>query len=128
MFPSCATILCGHSNSPADLIASIQGHLGHYKDGTEKIIVFDKYQDVSAKDHERMQQADKIILHYDLSITSPLAKRDAILKSKNNNRRLASVLGSFSLGENAMMDTREDGAFGDQEADIMMISYVLEAA
>ncbi len=29
-----------------DLIASTQGCLGHYKDSTEEIIVFDKYQDI----------------------------------------------------------------------------------
>ncbi len=122
-------IVWPHSGSHTDLIASTQRHLGHYEDGTEKIIVFDKYQYVSAMDHERMWQAGgEVILNYEFSIASPLPKRDAILKSKNNNWRLASVLGTFSLGENATMDTREDGAFSDQEADITMISYVLEAA
>ncbi len=75
-----------------------------------------------------MRQAGEVILKYEFSIASPLAKRDATLKSKNNNWRLASVLSTFSLGENAMMDTRDDGAFGEQEVDITMISYVLEAA
>ncbi len=121
-------IVWPHGGSPADLITSIQGRLGHYPDGTEKIIVFDKYQDVSAKDNERMRRAGEVILDYELSITSPLPKRDGILKSKNNKWRLASVLGTFSLGENATMDTQDDGAFGHDEADITMISYILEAA
>ncbi len=36
---------------------------------------------------------------------------------------MVSVLGTISLGENATMETREDGAFGHDEADITMISY-----
>jgi len=121
-------IVWPHGGSPTDLIASIQGRLSHYPFGTEKILVFDKYHDVSAKDHERMRRAGEVIIDYELSITSSLPKRDAILKSKNNKRKLASVLHTFSLGESYRMDTADDGAFGHDEADITMISYVLEAA
>ncbi len=39
-------IVWPHGGGPTDLIASIQGRSGHYKDGTETIIVFDNYQDV----------------------------------------------------------------------------------
>jgi hypothetical protein len=121
-------IVWPHGGSPSDLIASIHGRLSHYPDGTEKIIVFDKYEDISAKDHERIRQAGEVIIDYELSITSPLPKRDAILKSKNNKRSLASVLCTFNVGENVTMDTRDDDAFGHDEADITMISYVLQAA
>ena len=109
-------------------MSSIQGRLSHYPAATEKIVVFDKYQDVSAKDHERMCQAGDIIIDYELSIASPLPKRDVILKSKNNKRRLASMLYTFTVDDNVTMDTRDDGAFGHDEADITMISYVLVAA
>ncbi len=103
---------------PLFAYASIQGHLCHYTDGTEKIIVFDKYQDVSAKDHERMlvMLSRLRAFHYQSS-----AQKGCNLKSKNNKWRLASVLGTFSLGENAMMETRDDGAFGHDEADITII-------
>jgi hypothetical protein len=50
------------------------------------------------------------------------------MKSKNNKKRLASVLGSFNYGENITVETHEDCAFGHDEADVTMISYVLEAA
>jgi hypothetical protein len=106
----------------------IQGRLNRYPDGTEKIVVFDKYQEVSAKDHERMRRAGEIIIDYELSLTSPLPKRDAILKSKNNKRMLASILSTFYLGDNVTMETQDDGVFGHDEADVTMISYVLEAA
>ena len=121
-------IVWPHGGSPSDLIASIQGRLNHYPDDTEKILVFDKYQGVSAKDHERMRRTGDVIIYSDLSITSPLPKRDVILRSKNNKRTLASVLRTSTVGKNWTMDTQDDGAFGHDEADITMISYVLDAA
>ena len=62
--------------------------------------MFDKYEEVSAKDHERTRHAGEVTISYELSITSPLPNRDVILKSKGNKRRLASMLCTFSLGEN----------------------------
>ncbi|XP_014676492.1 PREDICTED: uncharacterized protein LOC106816405 [Priapulus caudatus] len=121
-------IMWPHGGSPSDLIASIQCRLSRYPDGIAKIIVFDKYQDVSAKDHERMRRAGKVIIDYKLSITSYLPKIAAIMKSKNNKQRLASVLCTFNVGENATIDTRDNGVFCHDEADITMISYVLMAA
>ena len=39
------------------------------------------------------------------------------------------MLSTFSLGENATTETRDDdGAFSHVEADITMVSYVIEAA
>ena len=75
-----------------------------------------------------MRHAGEVVIRLYLSITSPLPKRDAILKSKNNKRRLASVLCTFSLGNNAMMETHDDGAFSHDEADVTMVSHVLQAA
>ncbi len=75
-----------------------------------------------------MQHAGEVVIDYELSITSPLPKRDAILKSKRNKRRLASVLCTFSLEDTVTMETHDDGAFGHDEADVTMISYVLQAA
>ncbi len=111
------------SGNVSDLIASIQGRINRYPDVAEKIIVFDKYEDISAKDHERMRRAGEVV-----TITSPLPKRDAILKSKRNKHRLASMLCTFSLGDTVTMETHDNGAFGQDEADVTMISYVLQAA
>ena len=121
-------IVWPHGGSPTDLMGSIQGRLSQYLDDTEIVIVFDKYHDVSAKDHERLRQSGEVVIDYDLSISSPLPKRDAIMKSKGNKRKLATMLSSFSLGDNVTVDTRDAGAFGHDEADITMISYVLQAA
>ena len=120
-------IVWPHGGSPSDLIASIQGRLSHYPDGTEKVVVFDKYKYIiSAKDREIMRRAGEVFSNYDLSISSLLPKRDAILKSKNNKRRLASVLSTFDVEEDVTMDSPDDSAYGHDEADITMISYVLE--
>ena len=67
-------IVWPHGGSPSDLIASIQGRLSHYPDGTEKVVVFNKYKDISAKDHERMRRAVEVFSNYDLSISSPVDK------------------------------------------------------
>ena len=117
-----------HGGNLSNLIACIQSKISRYPDATEKIIVFDKYNDTSAKDHERMRRAGEVVVDYELSITSPLPKRDAILKSKNNKRRLASVLCTFSMDNNVTMETRDDGAFSHDEADVTMVSYVIQAA
>ena len=121
-------IVWQRGGSPSYLIASMQARLVRYADSTEKVIVFDKYEEVSAKDHERTRRAGEVTISYELFITSPLPNRDAILKSKCNKRRLASMLCTFSLGENLTMDTLDDDMFSNDEADITMISYVIEAA
>ena len=53
-----------HGGNFSDLIASIQGWISRYPDGAEKIIVFDKYKDISAKDHERMWRAREVVIDY----------------------------------------------------------------
>ena len=80
----------------------------------EKIIVFDKYQDVSAKDHGRMPRAAEVPIDYELSITSPLPQRDAIMKSENNKRKLASVVFTFTVGDMTTTESRDNSAF-DQD-------------
>jgi len=74
-----------------------------------------------------MRHAGEGTIDYKISITISLPKRDAILKSKINKQRLASVLSNFSLGENARMKTKDDGAFSRDEANIM-VSNVVQAA
>ena len=116
-----------YGDSPSDHIVSIEERLSNYPDAN-KSVVLDKYQDVSSKDHERMRKASEIVIDYELSVASHLPKRDAIMKSKSNKRKLASVLGTFNLGENTTVETCDDGSFQHDEADVTMVSFVLEAA
>ena len=85
-----------YGGSPSDLIVSIEERLSNYPDAN-KSVVLDKYQDVSSKDHERMRKASEVVIDYELSVASHLPKRDAIMKSKSNKRKLASVLGTLIL-------------------------------
>ena len=41
-------------SSPSELIASNKDHLSNYPEASKKIVVLNKYQDISAKDHDRM--------------------------------------------------------------------------
>ena len=50
------------------------------------------------------------------------------MKSKSIKQTLASVLGTFDLGESTTMETRDDCTFLHDEADVTMVSFVLEAA
>jgi len=68
------------------------------------------------------------IVDYELSITSPLPKRDAILKRKSNKRQLASVLCTLSMGDTVTVETRDDGAFSHDEADVTLDSCDIQAA
>ena len=57
-------IVWPHDGSPSDVIESICRRLSRYPHEAEKIIVFDKYQDVSAKDHGRMQRVAVVPIDY----------------------------------------------------------------
>ena len=50
------------------------------------------------------------------------------MKSKNNKRKLARVLSTFTVRDMTTTESRDDSAFDHDEADITMISYVNEAA
>ena len=65
-------IIWPHVSSPSELIASNEEHLSNYPEASKKSVVFDKYQDISGKDHDRMRQASGAVLDYDLSIASHL--------------------------------------------------------
>ena len=65
-------IIWPHVGSPSELIASNEEHLSNYPEASKKFVVFDKYQDISAKDHDRMRQASGVVLDYGLSIASHL--------------------------------------------------------
>ena len=61
-----------------------------YPSGTEKILVFDRYDDIPANDHERIRRGGgEGSTDYNLTINSPLPSRDAILKNKHNELELS---------------------------------------
>ncbi len=50
------------------------------------------------------------------------------MKNKHNKRGLTRLLGTFNLGSGVSVESRDDGVFLHDEADITIISYVFQAA
>ena len=65
--------------------------------------------------------------NYNIAINSPLPSRDAILKNKHNKKQLSRVLSTFDMGDAVTIDTQDTMVFGHEEADVIIISYVLQA-
>ena len=61
-------------------------------------------------------------------MNSPLPSREAVMKNKHNKRGLSRLLCTFTLGCGVTVDSIDDGVFGHDEADITIISYMLQAA
>ena len=61
-----------HGGSHYNLVASIEECFNNYTDATRKIPGFDKYENISAKDNERMWRASEVVIDYDLSTASHL--------------------------------------------------------
>ena len=68
-----------------------------YPPGTEKILVFDRHDDIPAKDHERIRRGGEGSTDYNLTINSPLPRRDAILKNKHNKLELSRILSTLDM-------------------------------
>ena len=108
------------------IVGSINTRLSHIPG--EKVLVFDKYHDISAKDHERMRRAGLGSINYDLTVNTPLPSREVIMRNKHNKLQLSKVLSTFNFGEGVTVESCTNGGFNHDEADITMISYVLMAA
>ena len=113
-------IVWPHDGDASDLSENIKRRLSCYSAGTEQVLIFDRYDNLSAKDHQRMRRASEGSTDYNLTGNSPVAKRDAILKNKRNKHELSRVLSLFNLGPHVTMDSRDDGAFTHDEADVSL--------
>ena len=114
---------CG--GDPSIMVASMKARLASLPG--ECVLVFDRYDHVSPKDPARMRRAGVGSMNYNLAINSPLPSRDAIMKNKHNKRQLSQVLSTFDMGAAVTIDTQDTGAFGHEEADGTIISYVMQA-
>ena len=76
-------------------------------------VVFDRYGNVSAKDHERERRAIGVCAGtYNVTLTSPLPNREVIMKSKANKILLSFLLCTCMLALNMfsfMIDAVRDG-------------------
>ena len=100
-----------------------------YPPGTEKILLFDRYDDIPAKDHDRIRRGGgEGSTDYNLTINSPLPSRDAILKNKHNKLELSRILSTIDMDADMSIDSRYNGGFEHEEADVTMIAHLLQAA
>ena len=70
------------SGTVSDLAAGMGPRLKGYN--TKTFVIFDRYEQVSAKDHERQRRAGESYPEYRLTLTSPLPSRDKVMKNKAN--------------------------------------------
>ena len=116
---------CG--GDPSVLVVSMKARLASLPG--ECVLVFDRCDNVgplSPKDHERMRRAGVGSTNYNIAINSPLPSRDAILKNTHNKRQLSRVLSTFDMDAAVTIDTRNPGVFRHGEADVTIISYVVQ--
>ncbi|KAJ8349304.1 hypothetical protein SKAU_G00244340 [Synaphobranchus kaupii] len=113
------------SSTVADLSASMGHRLNRY---IATFVIFDRYQQVSAKDHERQRRAGESSKEYQLPLTTPLLSHDKVMKNKTNKRRLGELLCTHSIGDHIEMVSRADSIVTHDEADVSLISYMLDAA
>ena len=94
---------------------------------TEKILVFDQYADESANDQERRRRAGVGSTTFNPAMNSPLPSREAVMKNKHKTRGFSCLLCTFNLESGVTVDSIDYGVFGHDEADITIISYMLQA-
>ena len=75
------------------------------------MLVFGKYYNVSAKDHEPMQRAGIGSISYDLSSNTPLPSRDVIMKNKHSNFQLSIKLSTYNFWKGVTLESCRDGVF-----------------
>ena len=113
--------------TPVDLAASMKARVEVYSDA-HRTLVFDKYQEISPKDHERTRRAGVGTVDYNLNLQTILPRREAIMKNKNNKRELSALLSRHNYGKQTTVESQSDGLYGHGEADITILSFVLKAA
>ena len=84
-----------------------------YPPGTGKILVFDMYDDISARDqdHERIRRAGEGSTDCNLTVNSPLPSRDAIITNKHNKLDLSRILSTLGMDADMSVDSRNNGGF-----------------
>ena len=86
------------AGSASDLANSMKDRLGQYQP-TEVLVIFDRYDDRSAKDHERIRCAGEGSVNYNITTSSKRPCRDAITKSKAKKNWLSSEFSHIQFGQ-----------------------------
>ena len=98
---------------------NIKHRLSCYSADKEQVLVFDRCDDLSATDKERMRRAGEDSTDYNLTTNN----RDAVRKNKHNKREVSRVLSLFNVALDVTMDSPDDGAFTHDETGGTMIYH-----
>ena len=79
-------IVWSHGGEASDLSENTKRRLSCYCAGTQQDLVFDRYNDLSDKDHEITRRAGDGSTDYNLTANIPLSNWGTILKKKHNKR------------------------------------------
>ena len=91
-------------------------------------ICFNRYGNVSSKGHERSHRAGGAVpAEYNLTRTSLLSIRYVVMKSKANQRLISRLLCTCRMNSHIVMVGEDEGLLNHDEADVLMISYKIEA-
>ena len=88
---------------------------------TQTFAIFDWYEYVSAKDHERQRRAGESSTEYQISLTTPLPSRDKVMKDKTNKLRLGELLCTHNIGDHMEMVSRAVSIVTYDKADVSLI-------
>ena len=92
----------------------------------ECVLVFDRNDNASPNDHERMRRAGVVSKNYNIPINSP-PNRDTFLKNPHKTLQLSRVFNTFDMSAAVTIDTQDTGVFTYEEVGVTIISYVLHA-
>ena len=76
-------IVYPYGGDASDFSENIKPRVSCYCAGTEQVLVFDRYDNLSAKDHERMRCAGEGSTDYNLAANSPLPNRDVLIQHRS---------------------------------------------
>ena len=95
------------------LAESLKARLALY---AEKILVFERYTELSAKDYERERRAGVGSITFNLDLNSPLPSCEAVMKNKHSNRGLSRLLITFNLRYLLPVSSRRYWSSGGQNS------------
>ena len=113
------------SGTVENIAASIKTRLGtlSYK----VYVIFDRYDGVSVKDHERLRRPGDGTRPYHLAINTPLPARKYVMGNNDKKRQLIQLLCTFHISEKVELVSYLDCMARHDEVDITLISYMLHA-
>ena len=82
-----------------DLANNIKYSLSQYQ-STKVRAIFDRYDETPTNDYERIRHAGEEAVDYDITTSSKLPCRVAIMNSKASKKTVVSVLSNFNMGKN----------------------------